>query len=379
MKICIIGGGHAGWWTAAYLEKNLKNVDVTLYETEEIPVIGVGESCLPQIKKFYDGLELTSDVWLGTTSTIKWGNNHVEWDEENGKDFVIRFWYDFDPIKDDYKTKTAWDNHAYHIDTYENTRIVRDSTNNIRTINKKLNSLPEGFDYYVDCTGFSSTFTRDKTELKISEHHILDSAWVCPVKRKKYDTSLTNSIVRNHGWQFEVPLKDRLGTGYIFSSQYVKDEEALEEYQEMIKYDYKISKPRKIKWTPKVLKNPWTNNTVSIGTSAGFVDPLEATSLYMVQIGIIQFVNCLIRGYSNKTYNRIMNNIWKECLDYIISEYVLSNRKHTKFWRSFTKSKNQYNKLLLKYFKTRDSSDKYIFPSGIWAQLGYYYGLNLHE
>ena len=61
----------------------------------------------------------------------------------------------------------------------------------------------------------------------------MDSAWVCPVKRDDYDTTLTNSIVRNCGWQFEVPLTDRLGTGYIFSSKYIDDNQALEEYQEM--------------------------------------------------------------------------------------------------------------------------------------------------
>ena len=94
MKICIIGGGHSGWWTAAYLEKNVKDIDITLYETDLIPVIGVGESCLPQIKRFYDGLELTPEIWMGTTATIKWGNNHVEWDKEGGEDFPIRFWYD---------------------------------------------------------------------------------------------------------------------------------------------------------------------------------------------------------------------------------------------------------------------------------------------
>ena len=384
MKICIIGGGHSGWWTAAYLEKNVKDIDITLYETDLIPVIGVGESCLPQIKRFYDGLELTPEIWMGTTATIKWGNNHVEWDKEGGEDFPIRFWYDeennFDKwdFKSDFnndhiQNDEEWNDHAYHIDTYENTRIVKESTKNVRVKNEKLTSLPNGFDFYVDCTGFSSFFTKDKTRLEISKHHILDSAWVCPVKRDDYDTTLTNSIVRNCGWQFEVPLTDRLGTGYIFSSKFIDDNQALEEYQEMIKNDYKLAEPRKINWDPKVLKNPWTDNIVSIGTSAGFVDPLEATSLYMVQIGIIQFAKCLNRNYSSKTYNRIMNNIWRDCLDYIVAEYVLCGRRHTDFWKSFDESQDFYSKLMWKYYKTRSSSEKYIFPSGVWAQLGYYY------
>ena len=130
----------------------------------------------------------------------------------------------------------------------------------------------------------------------------------------------------------------------------------------MIKNDHKLAEPRKINWDPKVLKNPWTDNIVSIGTSAGFVDPLEATSLYMVQIGIIQFAKCLNRNYSSKTYNRIMNNIWRDCLDYIVAEYVLCGRRHTDFWKSFDESQDFYRKLIWKYYKTRYSSEKYIFP-----------------
>ena len=388
MKICIIGGGHSGWWTAAYFEKNLDNVEITLYETEKIPVIGVGESCIPQIKRFFDNLDLPVEVWMGTTAVIKTANNHRGWDYENSMDYLYPFWYDSDKIFDKWmrgeirddiyndhiKNPNEWIEHAYHIDSYENARIVKESTKNVTIINEQLNSLPEGYDLYIDCTGFKSYFSKDLTEMKISKHHIMNRCWASNIQtRPGTNTEYTNSIARDYGWQFEIPLKNRIGTGYVFSDLYLSEEKALEDFKNMLKDDEILQEPRLIKWKPKVLKNPWTDNVVSIGAAAGFVDPLESTTLFMTQCGIEQLVECLKRNKSQRIYNKQMNNIWNDALDFIISEYVLSHRRHTPFWKSFEESRDEYNEKLWNYYKYRTSEMKYIFPSGLWATLAYYY------
>lgn len=388
MKVCIIGGGHSGWWTAAYFEKNIENIEITLYETEKIPVLGVGESCIPQIKRFFDDLDLPLKTWLGTTSTIKVGNNHRGWDYDTSKDFLIPFWYDINKVfdkwmkgeirddiyNDHFINSEEWIEHAYHIDSYENARIVKESTKNVTIINEKINDLPKGYDLYIDCTGFRSDFAKDLTEMKISKHHIMNRCWVCNIKsRPNQTTDYTNSIARDYGWQFEIPLKNRIGTGYVFSDKFISEQNALIEYRQMLKNDILISEPRLIKWKPKVLKNPWTENVVAIGAAAGFVDPLESTTLFMTQCGIEQLVKCIKRGKSAKIYNKQMNNIWNDALDYIIAEYVLSYRRHTPFWKSFEVSRTEYDKKLWFYYKYRTSEMKYIFPSGLWAVLGYYY------
>lgn len=137
---------------------------------------------------------------------------------------------------------------------------------------------------------------------------------------------------------------------------------ALEDFKNMLKDDEILQEPRLIKWKPKVLKNPWTDNVVSIGAAAGFVDP-KSTTLFMTQCGIEQLVECLKRNKSQRIYNKQMNNIWNDALDFIISEYVLSHRRHTPFWKSFEESRDEYNEKLWNYYKYRTSEMKYIFPS----------------
>ena len=209
--------------------------------------------------------------------------------------------------------------------------------------------------------------------MKISEFHFVDSAWVCPMEKSSNDADVTKSIARKYGWTFEVNLQNRVGMGYIFASRYVNKDEALKEFQEI--YEGLARKPlfsqeRFIKWDPMILQNPWSDNVVAIGTSSGFVDPLEATALFMTQSSITQLANTIKRGYSKKSYNRIMRRIWNDGLRFQLAHYTLSSRKDSQFW--IDSQKGADDKFIWDNYQKYTSSYQWIFPSGIWCQMGVY-------
>ena len=95
MKICIIGGSTAGWWAAGYIEKHMPECEIVLYDSPDIPHLGVGESTLPQIKTWFDGLGINEDDWFDKCKAVKkYGNWKQGWDNPIGDPFTLRFWYD---------------------------------------------------------------------------------------------------------------------------------------------------------------------------------------------------------------------------------------------------------------------------------------------
>lgn len=412
MKICIIGGGHAGWWTAGYFEKHLPEYDITLYESSDIPILGVGESTLPQIKTWFDELGIPEETWMNSAGAIKkYGNWKQGWDNPVGDPFTLRFWYNDGDAFDDLMNKPTsynyvpgrdrtlkrevfqelfdipggWMDYAYHLDANGAADIVKRHCKNVKIVNDTLNDLPEGYDLYIDCTGFSRKFIKDRTEMKISDYHFVDSALVLPLEKEDSDkdTCVTKSIARRYGWQFEVCLEHRVGTGYIYSSRHVHDEDARLEFEHHMiagRKPYKNMKPRLIGWTPMVLENPWSENVVAIGSSAGFVDPLEATALYMTQSGITSLVKCLKRGSSPSAYNKLMRRTWKEGLDFQLAHYALNNRDDTGFWRRMrdgdeylsNNRQEKYSKMLWEKYETKTNKFTTMMPSGLWCQLGVY-------
>jgi len=399
MKICIIGGSTAGWWTAGYLEKNFPEANITLYGSDKIPPIGVGESTLPQMKWWWEKLGIKEKDWFENNATLKYGNYKEGWnDPDNEKPFVTRFWYNEnnkfeDMMKDESFFKNGKLNHtkfyeefdkpdsradyAYHVCAESTASMVKKICKKTKFINETLEELPEGYDLYVDCTGFHRKFVKDHTKMEIDHRHFVDRAWVCPMKKTNKDADVTKSIARKYGWSFEINLQNRVGMGYVFSSRHVTELDAKQEYLDILKKENREPltgfQLRLIKWEPLVLKNPWAENVVAIGTSSGFVDPLEAFSLFMTQSSITQLVDTLKRGYKKETYNRQMRNIWKNGMNLQIMHYTLSKRKDTQFWRDSTADSEKYKKMLWDNYRKYSSSFRWLVPSGIWCQLGIYF------
>lgn len=389
--IVIIGGGTSGWWAAGYLEKNFPEFNITLIESDTIPKIGVGESTLPQIRVFFEEMGIAESDWMDRCNAIhKFGNIKQGW-VENDAEFPFTFWYNnnnvFDEwvaeyhkgnktktqINDDLYDKEGWRAYAYHLDAELAGSVVKDSCTRVKHIIATLDSsnIPQA-DLYIDCTGFSRKFINDKTEITL-EHHLIDSAIVCPYELEKGFPPYTKSIARPAGWQFIIGLQNRIGTGYCYSSQHISDQDAMEQFLEFNKHrtPFMEKQPRVIKWTPSVLKNPWCGNTVAIGTSSGFIDPLESNALFMTQFQITSLAKCIKRGSSKEAYNRLTTKVWGDISNYILHHYMLSNRDDTEFWKYY---KNfDVKKSLWENYKIKGKTYTEVYPDAIWATLGLYF------
>ena len=261
MKICIIGGGTAGWWCAAYMNKFL-DADITLIESNDIPISGVGESTLPQVKTFFDELEIPEEKWMNQSHAIyKYGNIKYDWNHIGSEPFQMTFWQNhpegrFDQWYEQYKlgNKNKEDhielydrnNLGYHLDANLANNIVKEQCKNVNHIIDTLTELPEGYDLYVDATGFDRKFTTDTEQIECN-HHLVDRAWVCSLELEEI-SSYTKSIARPEGWQFVIDLQNRTGTGYVYSSNHTTDDEALIKFKSWNCSRKMITEPRLIKW-----------------------------------------------------------------------------------------------------------------------------------
>ena len=383
MKICIIGGGTTGWWCASYMQKFL-DADITLIESDEIPISGVGESTLPQIKTFFDELEIPESEWMKECNAIhKYGNIKYDWNHIDSKPFYTTFWQNnpkglFDEwyqayqdgtlLKEDHVELYNNEYIGYHLDATLINNFMRNYCKDVEHIVDTITDLPQGYDLYVDATGFERRFTKDSEEIELN-HHLVNSAWVYSLE---YDgiNPFTKSIARTNGWQFEIDLQNRTGTGYVFSDKFTNDDDALEELKSWTNRKI-ITKPKLIKWKPSVLKNAWSDNIVTIGLGQGFIDPLESNGLYMVVYSITLLVKCILKGSSPKAYNRTMSKVHRDNSNYILHHYMLSQRDDTDFWKYYKKfdaTKTVWDE----YFKKTNEYTN-LYPDAIWAQLGLYF------
>ena len=386
MKICIIGGGATGWWAAGYLEKFLPDHDITLIESDTIPKIGVGESTLPQIANFFSKMDIKEEDWMDTANAIrKLGNIKRNWN--TGDDIPFTFWSNedkkFDKNIDRYikgKVKkldfiNGMDEeniYAYHLDAEFTSEVVKQNCKNVTHIVDTITELPNGYDLYLDCTGFSKRFVIDKTMIT-PEHLFVDSAWVCPFNLpKKYPTQYTQSIARHSGWQFMIDLQHRIGTGYVFSSKHQDVQDAKNYFFEYTAGMTPLrDEPRLIQWDPGYLKNPWTENVVAMGLASGFIDPLESNALFMIQFSITTLVECINRKLGAIGYNKMMRRVWNDNVKFIQHHYMMSNKSESEFWKYYKDF--DCSETVWENYKKYSSRYTNLYPDSLWATLATYY------
>ena len=357
-KICIIGGGTAGWWTAAYLEKHT-DWEIVQYESPKVPILGVGESTLPQIKWFFEGLGLRESDWFDECQSVyKFGNYQYNFYEKG----------DCCPIVFDYDNTSHY---AYHICAEKSGELMKYICKRTEKREEHLDKLPEGFDLYIDCTGLGRKFVKDWTEMPIGQHSV-DTAVVGVIKHDKWNEhtkEYTESIALKNGWLFSITLQNRIGVGYVYSSKYCTDEQARIEFDEY--FVDPLCEPRIYRWKPMILANPWSDNVVAIGSSAGFIDPLNSTSLYNLQAGIVNLVKCIDKP---SVYNRFMRKLHLDSQQFIECLYGLTSRTDTDFWTDMA-DREKYTEQFWKNHDTRKSAMLNVFPRDIYKQLIPYFHL----
>lgn len=398
-KILVVGGGTAGWMTAAYLARWLENthIQVTLVESEQIGTIGVGEATVPGIHQFIKDLDINEPEFISATNaTFKLGIEFANWTGE-GKQFFHPFAGYGVPIEDrpfhktwwaakkqrytegldkfclgtqlawagkfaqpsfDQESRLAWYNYAYHFDASLFAKFLRGyaEKRKVTRVEGKVNDIhldpTTGFiqsismesglvieaDLFVDCTGIPALLINKTLGVGYedwSQWLLCDSALAVQTKSIVEPDPFTRSSARTAGWQWHIPLQHRVGNGYVYSSQFISPEQAHQELIGNLAGEL-TTDPRLIRFTTGMRRDFWYKNCVAIGLSSGFLEPLESTSISLIQTGIAKMTGFLVDFEINEKHvaeaNRLNRLEYERIRDFIILHYKLNGRSNP-FWQ----------------------------------------------
>ena len=315
-KVVVAGGGTSGWMTASALSKVLgKSIEVVLVESDEIPTVGVGEATIPTLHIFHQLLGINEQEFMAATNaTFKLGISFENW-RDIGKDYIHSFGFlgkgcwaagfqhfwlkgrqkgivseigDYVPEhlgarRGKFAVLANQElNHAYHLDAglyatflrkiaekYGTKRIegkitkvnINDELGYIDTITLASGEIVEG-DLFIDCTGFRALLIEDALHTGFEDwSHILpcDSAVAVQTKTVSKPVPYTRSIARESGWQWQIPLQNRTGNGFVFCSKYMTDEEAKQTLLDNIEGEL-LNEPRVIKYKTGTRRKHWNKN-----------------------------------------------------------------------------------------------------------------------
>jgi tryptophan halogenase len=415
--VMIVGGGSSGWMTAAALSKLCPHLKISLVESKKIGTIGVGESTLGHINKFFGMLGLKDEDWMAECNatyknSIRFTNfrendgTHFEYPFSAGMDFTdkpsgTQAWSELATLyPEEYTPETfaefyctgntmlakynketrdekgilrnyefAWDT-AYHLDAQLLGQYLKDKIaipNGVKHIEGEIHSYKKDYlgnltdilcvdgtvlraDLFVDCTGFKSILLEGwmGSEFRPFDKYLAnDSAWACRIPyedREKEMHNVTDCHALGNGWVWNIPLWNRIGTGYCYSSKFTTDEEAKREFRDHLaktgsKERAENAEMMHIKIRHGRRRRAWVQNVVGVGLSYGFVEPLESTGLLTTHENIIKLVEQLNRreGYLTRTeiegYNFAVENEVLRFRDFVSQHYALSRRTDTPYWR----------------------------------------------
>jgi tryptophan halogenase len=397
-NIIIVGGGSAGFMTAATLLNQLPNSNITLIESPNIKTVGVGESTITGIKHWTKLLGIDDKDFLKATDgtyklSIKFTDFYKKGEafhypfgepDINGCSAGLNDWwfkkfsnpkiknsdyadsyfasmslvnnnklfYNDDrvmPFNFDYDTAYHFDATKFSIwlrDTYckkrklkhikEDIKTIETDKNGIKSLNKKYKA-----DLFIDCTGFKSLLL-DKTLKEPFESYedlLPNNSAVATripyTNKEKQLVPYTNCTAIENGWVWNIPLWSRMGTGYVYSDNYISDDKAVEQFEKHL--GLKNLEYNKIKMRVGIHKRLWVKNVVAIGLSAGFIEPLESNGLYTVHTFLMKFLRNVQR---EKISQWDKDNFTYQCkfefrtfAEFVAMHYALSHRTDTKYWK----------------------------------------------
>ena len=398
-KLVIVGGGTSGWMTAAALSKVLKGrYDITLIESDEISTIGVGEATIPMISLFNRMLDFDEDEFVRETqASFKLGIEFVNWarlgdryihgfgviGQDNWTVDFHQYWlkqyqagkaselerYSINtmaclqnkfmrPRADMPNSPLSHIAYAFHFDAslyarflrkYSEARGVvrqegrivkvtqREGNGHVSAVTLQSGQEVEG-ELFIDCSGFRTLLIEGtlKTGYEDWSHWLpCDRALAVPCVSAKELTPYTRATARSAGWQWRIPLQHRIGNGHVYSSKFISDDEATAVLMSNLD-GAPLAEPRPIRFQTGKRKLAWNKNVVSIGLACGFIEPLESTSIHLVQMGIAHLLTFFpASGFSQQDtdqYNRVMSQEYEWVRDFIILHYKATERTDTPFW-----------------------------------------------
>ena len=400
-KIVIVGGGTAGWMTAAALSRLVASgVAVTVVESEEIGTVGVGEATIPSLLDYNRMLGIDEDAFVRATgATFKLGIEFRDWRRQgeaylhpfgtHGRDIdgisFHQLWLrqanlggraDPGPIGDYCLSAVAARkarftrpasnpqsvlstlSYAFHFDAALYAKFLRAMAEAVGVVRVEGRvtavdrDAETGFitglrldgdrridgELFIDCSGFRSLLLGDALAVPFTSwQHWLpcDRAWAVPSERQVPLTPYTRATADTAGWRWRIPLQHRVGNGHVYASDHVDDEAALRALLAGVD-GTPLGDPRQLRFVAGRRERLWDRNCVAIGLSGGFLEPLESTSIHLIQSGITRLMSLFPdRGFGRierDEYNRVMLREYAQVRDFIILHYHATERSDSSFW-----------------------------------------------
>jgi tryptophan 7-halogenase len=392
-RIVIAGGGTAGWMAAAAISRTLgKVVDVTLVESDAIGTIGVGESTIPPLVTYNRLLGINeADFMRATNATFKLGIMFDDWKDVGesyfhsfgltGKDHwsagFQHFWMHgltkgHQQPYDDYclelisarESKFAHlpddrMNYAYQLDSTLYAKFLRQMSevDGTKRVEGKIATVEldgeggdiaalvldndtriEG-DLFLDCTGFRALLIGQTLGVGHQDWtHWLpcDSAIAVQTESVGPAVPFTRAMAHDSGWQWRIPLQHRVGNGYVFCSRYLDKDSALERLLGNIEGNV-LTNPNVLSFGAGARLKQWHRNCVAVGLSGGFMEPLESTSIHLIQRAVLRIIRMLPAGEISERdvaeFNDQQMQDMLQIRDFLILHYKATNRRDSEFWR----------------------------------------------
>lgn len=433
LHVVILGGGTAGWMCAAAFRRRLppRGCSITLVESDEIGTVGVGEATLPSIKGFNDMLGIDeADFMRRTRATFKLGIEFCGWDRE-GERYVHPFgafgepwggvefqnhWLRaqhagrqcaplqeysfsvvaalsnvFEPPDSDSKSIRSTYSYAYHLDASLYAAYLRlwaiergvrriegrvaevrrhAETGNLLELVLKSGARIAG-DLFVDCSGFRAVLLGGALGVPWQDWtHWLpcDRALAVACPRINPLTPYTRATARRAGWSWRIPLQHRMGNGYVFSSRFIGEDEAADSLLAGLEAP-PIGEPRLLRFSAGRRASAWSGNCVALGLASGFLEPLESTSIYLIQAAISDLLQLMpdrraggIDPRLIAEFNRLNDWQYERIRDFLVLHYAANRRFGEPLWdltRSMTLPESLRHKLEL--FRARAALPNFEF------------------
>lgn len=406
-RIVILGGGTAGWITAnAMLHRwSDKDTDITLIESPAIGTVGVGEGSTPRLKLFFDAIGVQESDWMpACNATYKNGITFAGWSTRPGYDsyfhpfasqldkqtltafyfntlarrqgvdvhahpdrfflsaklsenrqgprpdenfpFVVEYGYHFDAgLVGEFLKKLAIERGVRHLEARV-VDVAMTKNGDIASLATDADETIEG-DFFVDCSGFGGTLVQKTLGVafrSFSENLFNDSAVVLPTEQVEEMGSQTVSTALKYGWAWEIPLTNRIGNGYVFSSGFCSSDDAETELRGHLGLLDSDVEARHLKMRVGRVEEHWHRNCLAVGLSQGFIEPLEATALNLVCNTVYDFIDTVdangFAGIGREAFNARSNERFETIRDYIVAHYVLNSRDDTDYWRQNGENRN---------------------------------------
>jgi len=388
MKIVVVGGGSAGWITASYIKNNL-DCELTVISGDEKPIVGVGESTTPAILKMVTNLP----SWkIDSCATLKLGIKFENW--YRGDSVWYHLFEDakkidgidsIEYLRNKYPNITSEEfnffhgnflfycknnvekpfnnsipGYGYHVQSDKLGFALKNSISDYKLYTQDVDHVilnEKGIDYlilnngekiyadiYFDCSGFKRKLIGEMTTWNSYDDMIANRYIVGKINKNNRPYTVSRAL--KNGWMWEIDTQNRTNAGFVYCSDIISDEQAMNESG--LFYDSK-------KFDSGKMKDIAIKNCISNGLAQSFIEPLEATSIMITSVTVEKFVETIKRKKKIETLNKVMNRFIEHTKEFVRYHYVLSDRKDSEWWKYWTSLPNNIDE----YFNSSMSTKKY--------------------